>query len=175
MNEQERLEVALSANFQQALTAISATNKELKNTVLLVKNVKASFDGAGNLKSFAVSAQSMKEASVNTKSLNTNLNQTRRILNVGFNLGKLYLLWNVTKRIRDTISGWIESSVNFIETTNKFEVAMGKMSDKAYAFQNRLSEAFGTVKTDMMNFQANFKNIMSSLPRTNKFSSRTSF
>lgn len=175
MNENDRLEVVLAANFQQVLAAINSTNSSLKNTVSLVKSVKATFDSGGKLTGFTATAQTMKKTAAHTKSLNTNLNQTRRILNVGFNLGKLYLLWNVTKRIRDTITGWIESSVNFIETTNKFEVAMGNMADKAYSFQRGLSDAFGTVTTDMMNFQATFKNIMSSLPGlTNEMSEQVS-
>ena len=167
-NQQDRLEVVIAANFQKALTAINSVNSELKTTSLLVKSVNASFNQTGDLKGFKVTAKSIDAATSSTKTLNSSLSQTKKLLSVGFNLGKLYLLWNVTKRIRDTISGWIKSSVDFIETTNKFEVAMGNMTDAAYAFQNRLSNAFGTVTKDMMNFQATFKNIMSSLPRTNK-------
>lgn len=167
MNEDARLEVVLAANFQKALTAIQSTNTELKNTVMLVKNVKANFDGTGNMKSFSISAQAMRQTESSTKSLNSSLSRTQKILSTGFNLGKLYLLWNVTKRIRDAFVGMIEKSVDFIETTNKFEVAMGDAADKAYSFQRRLSESFGTLTTDMMNFQATFKNIMSAIPRIN--------
>jgi hypothetical protein len=167
-SNQDRIEIAIVAAMQQAITAVNKTNTNLKQTTELLKTVKVTADSIGNVKGITVTAREINKATSNTNKLNSSLSTTRRLLNVGFNLGKLYLLWNVTKRIRDTFVSWIESSVNFIETTNKFEVAMGSMANSAYGFQRRLSEAFGTVTTEMMNFQATFKNIMSSLPRFNK-------
>ena len=164
-NNQDRIEIAIVAAMQQAITAVDTINTSLKQTTPILKTVKVNADALGNVKGFTITAREINKTKKNADELNSTFAKIKKVLSVGFNLGKLYLLWNITKRIRDTIKGWIESSVDFIETTNKFEVAMGSMSNKAYAFQNRLSEAFGTLTKDMMNFQATFKNIMSSLPR----------
>ena len=166
-NNQERLEIQIVAAMQQALAAINATNTELKQTTALLKTVKVSADELGNIKGINVTARELKATTKNTTELNASLSNTKKLLSVGFNLGKLYLLWNITKRIRDTIAGWVQSSIDFIETTNKFEVAMRDSSGTAYRFVDKITEAFGLARTQIMDFQATYKNIMSSLPRTN--------
>lgn len=87
-------------------------------------------------------------------------------LNTAFNLGKLYLFWNVTKRIRDTMQKLIESSIDYIETQNLFDVSMNKYQSNAYNFMNRMAETFGMARTELMNYQASFNNVLKSLPRT---------
>ena len=106
----------------------------------------------------------VKNATTSLKQFNNELGKTSSSLSAAFNVGKLYAFWNVTKKIRTTMLGWVKSSIDFIETTNKFEVSMGRMSEQATKFQNKLSEAFGTARTEMMDFQANFNNILGALP-----------
>lgn len=80
-----------------------------------------------------------------------------------FDVGKLYLYWNLTKRIRTTIKGWVTSAIDYQETVNKFNVSMGSSVQYATRFQNKLSETFGIAKAEMMDYQATFKNILSGL------------
>lgn len=167
-NQKDRLELVIATNFQKAITSIDTTTKYLEKMNTALNSVINTLNSMDKSKPLKNTKQSINEAKNSTDKFYSGLLKVQKALSTGFNLGKLYLLWNVTKRIRDAFVGMIEKSVDFIETTNKFEVAMGDMTDKAYSFQNRLSNAFGTVTKDMMNFQATFKNIMSAIPRTNK-------
>ena len=81
-----------------------------------------------------------------------------------FDLGKLYLFWNYTARIRDGIINMMQSSINFIETQNLFAVSMGKYTGEATKFMNKMAEAFGLARGELMRYQATFNNIMKSLP-----------
>lgn len=165
--EQDRLEIIAAMNTKIIKSGIDQTIASLKNLEMSTARVNARFNEIGQLKGFSVTSNNIKKVNNDTKMLGSNLNKASKIITQGFNLGKLYLLWNITKRIRQTIIGWVDASIDYIETTNKFEVAMRDMSGAAYDFQNKLANAFGTVTTEMMNFQATFKNIMSSLPRSN--------
>ena len=80
-----------------------------------------------------------------------------------FNVGKIYAFWNVTKRLRESITGMVTSSIDFIETTNKFEVSMRGMKDQGYEFIDTISERFGLARDELMNYQATYNNIMNSL------------
>ena len=164
--EQDRIEILLEVEANRAKTAF----EQLINSINLCNTAVQSL--SGNLKALGKVptdnlSKGINKASSSANSLNKQVKGIGKSFNSMFNLGKLYLLWNVTKRIRDVFSKIVNLSVDFIETTNKFEVSMGKMTDKAYAFQDRLSNAFGVARTDMMEFQATFNNIMSALPRFN--------
>lgn len=93
-------------------------------------------------------------------------NKLKTSFNTAFNLGRLYLVWNVTKRIRDAMQKLIQSSIDYIETQNLFDVSMNKYQSNAYKFMNTMAETFGTARTELMNYQASFNNVLKSLPRT---------
>ena len=150
----DRLELQMTSNFTKVAQSIKEINTALSSTNSMIKTTKVSLDSMGNIKSI----------NATIKDTTTQATKAGKAINTMFDVGKFYAFWNVTKRIRDTIFGWIKSSIDFIETTNKFEVSMGNMSKSANDFQNRLSEAFGTARTEMMDFQANFNNILKSLP-----------
>lgn len=98
--------------------------------------------------------------------LSSTSNKLKTSLNTAFNLGNLYLFWNVTKRIRDAMTKLVQSSIDYIETQNLFDVSMNKYQSNAYKFMNTMSETFGTARTELMNYQASFNNVLKSLPRT---------
>lgn len=99
-----------------------------------------------------------------TKQLSKLSNTVSGSFNKMFDVGKLYLYWNVTKRIRDTLVNLINSSIDYIETQNLFDVSMGNQSEKAYKFMNTMANTFGMARTELMNYQASFNNVMKSLP-----------
>lgn len=105
--------------------------------------------------------QSVTKLISSLSSLNTNIG---KISNSLFNVGKFYLVWNVTKRIRDSMISLINSSIDYIETQNLFDVSMTNQSDKAYKFMNTMANTFGMARTELMNYQASFNNVMKSLP-----------
>lgn len=107
---------------------------------------------------------SLDEALRKLDKLNSKLGNTGTSLDKVFNVAKFYAVWKVAGKIRDTVWGWTKNAIDFVETTNKFQMSMGKMTDQATKFQNKMSEAFGTSRKEMMEFQANFNNILSALP-----------
>lgn len=166
--EQDRLEIIAAMNTKIITNGINQTVAAVKGLENAQARVNARFNELGQLKGFSVVTNNVKNVSNETKNLSTNVAKVSSILNKSFNFGKLYLLWNITKRIRTSIWGCVEASIDFIETTNKFEVSMRSMADEAYNFQDRLSNAFGLARADMMEFQATYMNIMSALPRINR-------
>lgn len=96
--------------------------------------------------------------------LSTVSNKMKTSFNKMFDAGKLYLYWNVTKRIRDALVSLINSSIDYIETQNLFDVSMGNQSEKAYKFMNTMANTFGMARTELMNYQASFNNVLKSLP-----------
>lgn len=78
-------------------------------------------------------------------------------------IGKLSTIWNITKRIANTISKWITSAIDYQETVNLFNVSMGTSVEQATKFQNKIAEAFGVAKAEMMEYQSAFKNMLSAL------------
>lgn len=109
----------------------------------------------------------MEKTSTSTKKLSKTSTTLKKTMSKMFDAGKLYLYWNVTKRIRDTLVGLINSSIDYIETQNLFDVSMGNQSDKAYEFMNTMAKTFGMARTELMNYQASFNNVMKSLPGLN--------
>jgi len=80
-----------------------------------------------------------------------------------FDVNKLYLYWNLTKRLRVALVNVYNSAVDYIETQNKFNMSMGSGKPQAIRFVNQMSEAIGIAKSELMDYQATYKNILSGL------------
>lgn len=165
--EQERLEVVIAAQAQQATIAMQQLIAQINQCSAAVTSLTNNFNNLGS-KSLTSTSNGVNQINKNIDKFDQNLKNASKAMNSLFNLGKFYLIWNVTKKIRQTLWNCVELSLDFIETTNKFEVSMGNMTDEAYKFQDALTTAFGVARTDMMNFQATFNNIMSAIPRFNR-------
>ena len=162
--EQDRLEVVIAAQANQANTALKQLVGQINNCAAAVTSLTNNFNNLGNT-SLNNTAKGIKKIDSGLNGFASKMSKVSRSMSSVFNVGRIYLMWNVTKRLRDTLYKCVTLSVDFIETTNKFEVSMGRNVDKAYKFQDALAGAFGTARTDMMEFQATFNNIMSAIPR----------
>ena len=80
-----------------------------------------------------------------------------------FSLGKLYVFFNYTRKINRALASTVTMAMDFNETLNKFQVAMGNNYDRALTFVNQLTYAFNLSTESIMNYQATFKNMLSSL------------
>lgn len=95
--------------------------------------------------------------------LNNTGDKTKKIFSTMFNLGKIYFLINYFKRIGTAIGKMASEAVNFNETLNKFQVAMGEYYPQALAFVNELTRAFNLSTESVMNYQSTFMNMLSAL------------
>ena len=179
-NNDDQLQIKIVSNFNKAISQI----KEMTNSVAKmggeVSNAKIKIDKAGNLKSTTTSVKGLsnsikllgnsikttftKDADGNIKSVTYSLQKLGNSKKWLKGLKSWVTYFGGLKAASFTIRGWIKASIDYIETANKFEVSMGSMSESAYKFQNALAEAFGTSKKEMMDFQSNFYNILSTIP-----------
>ena len=177
----EGIEVKITSQIERTANQVKLLTKSLEEAGYKLKNFKTNADSMGNtlitlandnttlkmkmdIAGNAVGewTSKTKEATEVAKQASNATKSFKNTLGTAVNLGKFYLLWNLTKRIRDTLKDCVTQSIDFTETTNKFVVSMGSASKEATRFQNKLSEAFGTNRNEMMDFQSTFKNIMSS-------------
>lgn len=162
--EQDRLEVVVAAQAQQATTAIKQLTANINACANAVSTLVTTLNNM-NTQSITNTANKVKNVQSDLTGMVKTVNNIGKAFSSAINLGKFYAIWNVTKKFRQTLKECVNLSLDFIETTNKFEVSMGNMVDKAYDFQDALSSAFGLARTEMMEFQATFNNIMSAIPR----------
>lgn len=163
MNENNEVSVQIKTKADEA-------NKGLNEVIANLSKVSATLDKIGsglqktqnNTDKVKVSANSMSSAFNKLQGV-TNKMQTN--FNKIFNASQFYLMWNLTKRIRDGIVQLVNSSIDYIETQNLFDTSMTNQSAKAYKFMNTMANTFGIARTELMNYQASFNNVMKSLPR----------
>lgn len=82
-----------------------------------------------------------------------------------FNIGKIYFLFNYTKRIATSFGNMIASAVDFNETLNKFQVSMGGYQSDVYKqslkFVEDITKTFNLSTESIMNYMSTFKNMLS--------------
>lgn len=127
---------------------ITRTVKLLDGTSSKIKEVMT---GKGDVlsRSFTKTEKSAKTLGESFKSL--------------FNVNKLYAFMNATKWIRVAMGNLVESSIDYIETQNKFNMSMGNGKPEAVLFVNQITEAVGIAKDELMDYMSTYKNIISGL------------
>lgn len=84
-------------------------------------------------------------------------------INKSFDYGKLMWYLNWAKGFARSLWNIELKAIDFNETQEKFNVSMGTFIKQATLFQNKISEAIGTSRAEMMDYQSTFKNILSGL------------
>lgn len=148
-------------NFDKSLTSIITKTDKLGNVTKITGTMKALNDQTSKVKvSMNSAGEIISKTFTQTEKSSGSLKNT---LSTMFNVNKLYLYWNLTKRLRTAISGAYNSAVDYIETQNKFNVSMGSAKPQAVKFVNQMSEAIGIAKSELMDYQSTYKNILSGL------------
>ncbi len=118
----------------------------------------------------------MKNVAQQANNLKKEMSGTEKLLNFNDALKstvKLGAMFGILRKGFNIVKDITMSSVDMIETTNLFEVAMGKVVDEygnldqaqsqyyenAMAFQDKMNEKFGTNKKELMEFQAKFNSL----------------
>lgn len=78
-------------------------------------------------------------------------------------LNKVYFLRNYTKQMFSTISNMLKLAVDYTETLNLWQVAMRSNREEADEFVKTMHKAYGISTQTLMNYQAIFRNMLSSL------------
>ena len=91
------------------------------------------------------------------------IRETSSTINKSFDYGKLMWYLNWAKGFARSLWNIELKAIDFNETQEKFNVSMGTSIKQATLFQNKISEAIGTSRAEMMDYQSTFKNILSGL------------
>ena len=78
-------------------------------------------------------------------------------------LNRVYFLRNYTKQMFSTIGNMLKLAVDYTETLNLWQVAMRENREEANEFVKTMNKAYGISTQTLMNYQAIFKNMLSSL------------
>ena len=107
--------------------------------------------------------KTLDKTSENVEKISKSSSNASKHLGKMFSLGKLYFWLNYTKRIADNITNMVTSAINFDETLNKYQVAMGTNYEQGLKFVNDFTKAFNLSTESIMNYQATFKNMLDAL------------
>ena len=92
----------------------------------------------------------------------------RKALNLGWALGKIYFIFNYTKRFAQMVTNMVQKAVDYTETLNMWQVAMRNNIDMADEFISKMNRAYGISEQNLMKYQATFKNMLSVLGQINE-------
>lgn len=152
-------------SFKRVMTAI-----EKMDMTKITNNFKAisglNFNNIGNAFNSKRVSNTNKQISNTNKQLKQTKNQADKAgksMNKLFNLGKIYFLFNYTKRLGQALVNVFQYAIDFEETLNKFTVSFGEYSGEAQKFANEMAYAFNLSTESIMNYMSTFNNMLSAL------------
>lgn len=158
----EGIDLKIASNFEKPKNDLQEVLKYLRANNMQIVSVTKSL---GNQEATVIKASNgWKEY---TATLNSAGEQLKQIQKADFSAltdnikGALTSIKTNVRIAYSYIKGWTLQASDFNEAVNKFNVSMGTSVNQATKFQNKLQEAFGTAKDEMMDYQSTFKNIMS--------------
>ena len=105
------------------------------------------------------------KSTTNTSILGGKLGRT---LNFGSMVAKLYFIRNITKQLGQNLAKVVQYGIDYEETLNLWQVAMKGNTAEARKFITEMNRAYGISEITLMNYQATFKNMLSSLGGINQ-------
>lgn len=187
------LEVSLTALGTSAADSLDLVIKRLNTIDSLIKSVGKKINslsvGKGTLSSFdsldrklksitALSEKSGKNFTSKFKVSRTTLTQLEKVNKLqqgiaspksgkGTGFAGLYagfrILTTTTKRLFGFTSSLVEKASDYLETLNLWQVAFKDNTDMADKFIQKMNRLYGVSEKNLMNYQAIFKNMFSSL------------
>ena len=152
-------------SFKRVMTAI-----EKMDMTKITNNFKAisslNFNNIGNAFNSKRVSNTNKQISNTNKQLKQTKNQADnagKSMSKLFSLGRLYFLFNYTKRLGQALVNVFQYAIDFEETLNKFTVSFGEYSGEARKFANEMAYAFNLSTESIMNYMSTFNNMLSAL------------
>lgn len=152
-------------SFKRVMTAI-----EKMDMTKITNNFKAisslNFNNIGNAFNSKRVSNTNKQISNTNKQLKQTKNQADnagKSMNKLFSLGKIYFLFNYTKRLGQALVNVFQYAIDFEETLNKFTVSFGEYSGEARKFANEMAYAYNLSTESIMNYMSTFNNMLSAL------------
>ena len=108
-------------------------------------------------------AKTITNATNEVKKLNDEGKKAKKNFNKLFDIGKLYFLFNYSKRIISGIGKMVTYASDYQEILNKFQVSFGNLYKDNLKAVNQLANAFGFSTNTLMDYTATFNNMLQSL------------
>lgn len=174
----DKLEIKIKSKLDEAINEFNRLTSSAKNFNNVITTTIAKLDSNKKPTGFTQTVKSLQDGTVMTLKYNkeqeilgatikTNDKAGKTLGNTlkdAFSVNKLYLYWNLTKRIRTGLAKMVTSAIDYLEAQNKFEASMGKdAAPYATKFVNQMTEAVGIAKTELMDYMSTYKNILSGL------------
>lgn len=155
---------ALSDAEIQSLTKLEEKLKSIMNLLQQTTNkINSSISSAQKVVN-NVSKNITTSVTKATKTANSNLGGLGKTIKRTFSAGNLIYFSNMLRYIGSSFfNGTIKKAVDFTETVNLFGVAMKDAGKDALKFQHTINNSIASSMNTMMNAQATFKTMLSSI------------
>lgn len=165
MNNEQTLELQIKAKAQEAKSNVDSLVKSLTNIENVLTNIHSEL---GSIEKKTDSTTNKVNNDV--KKLDSNINNVTKSSNKLGNTLKNVFTFAGVKKVSSTFLKWLNESVNYTEQLNLFNVvfdnvekngkqAFSELGKSATQFQYKLSEVFGTNKTETLYMQGIFQSM----------------
>lgn len=163
----DTLELKIIVDNKGTTARINNTTNALKNLHKVISDINGAggVDGAVNGGGGGVSSsRGGSSRSSGSKSASSLIKK----LNFGSMIAKLYFIKNITKQLGQNLAKVVQYGIDYEETLNLWQVAMKGNTAEARKFITEMNRAYGISEITLMNYQATFKNMLSSLGGINQ-------
>lgn len=163
----DTLQLDIIVNNKGTTARINNTTNALKNLHKVISDINGAggVDGAVNGGGGGGSSSRGGSSRSSGKNLGKNLNKA---FNIGSIVAKLYFVRNITKQLGQNLAKVVQYGIDYEETLNLWQVAMKGNTAEARKFITEMNRAYGISEITLMNYQATFKNMLSSLGGINQ-------
>ena len=166
-NAMRKLDSIKNLDFRNLYNSISSLNRILEPFLAKLNASKDSLQAMATILNnirtitLAKANNNLEKINKHTNKIKENVNSTK--FSNMFNLGKIYFLFNYSKRMIRFLGGMVSSAIDFNETLNKFQVSMGKNYQTSLKFVEGITKAFNLSTESIMDYMSTFKNMLSAL------------
>lgn len=154
------LEFTVQTISNETLNSLDRLNAKLRTTMSLLGSTSSITKMLGS----ATGRTSSGGASFNNKNYKeTNKELKVSSITISKMLNKVYFLRNYTKQMFASMKKVFDYAVDYTETLNLWQVAMRNNRQEADEFVKTMNKAYGISTQTLMNYQAIFRNMLSSL------------
>ena len=167
----DTLQLDIIVNNKGTTARINNTTNALKNLHKVLTDINGAggvdgvVNGGGGGGSSSRGGSSRSSGAKGATSLANNL---KKSLNFGSMVAKLYFVRNITKQLGRDLAKVVQYGIDYEETLNLWQVAMKGNTAEARKFITEMNRAYGISEITLMNYQATFKNMLSSLGGINQ-------
>ncbi len=167
----DTLQLDIIVNNKGTTARINSTTNALKNLHKVISDINGAggvdgaINGGGGGGSSSSRGSSRSSGATGATNLAKNLSKS---LNFGSMVAKLYFVRNITKQLGQNLAKVVQYGIDYEETLNLWQVAMRGNTAEARKFITEMNRAYGISEVTLMNYQATFKNMLSSLGGINQ-------